>query len=64
MAVKKESFGVGHVLEKSQLLPVVTTNWNYHSYCKGQPSLYFRDLLQGGLEDRILHFFIYGCSAC
>ena len=25
---------------KSQLLPIVTTNWNYHSYCKGQLSLF------------------------
>ena len=25
---------------------------------------YFNNLLQGELEDGILHFFIYGCSAC
>ena len=25
---------------------------------------YSNDLLQGGLEDRLLHFFVYGHSAC
>ena len=26
--------------------------------------LYSNELLQGGLEDRLLHFFVYGFSAC
>ena len=42
VAVKKGSFRVGHVPEKLQLLFIVTTEWNYYSYYKGQSSLFQR----------------------
>ena len=46
MAVKKGSYVVGHVPRKTSAVAVVTTDWNYYSYCKGQPSL-FQQLTQG-----------------
>ena len=58
MAVKKESLVVGHMSRKNSAVARCFMDCNYYSYCKGQPN----DLLQGGLEDRLLHFFVYGRS--
>ena len=56
-------WGRTHAQKNSQLLLIVTTDWNYYSYCKGQPSL-FQRLTPGWIRRLSPILFIYGRSAC
>ena len=55
MAAKKGSFGVEHVPRKLQLLLVVTTDWNYYGYCKGQP--YSNDSSYSRVDSNIIYTY-------
>ena len=49
--------------EKHQLLFVVLKTGSITATISDSHH-YSNNLLQGGFEDRLLHFFIYGHSAC
>ena len=56
-------WGRSRAQKNGQLLLVVTTDWNYYSYCKGQPSL-FQRLIPGWTRRLSPILFVYGRSAC
>ena len=63
MAVKKGSCGVGHMPRKNSYCSFLQQTGKITATIRDSRH-YSNDLLQGGLEDRLLHFFVYGRSAC
>ena len=63
MAVKKGSCGVGHVPRKSSYCSLSQQTGKIMATIRDSRH-YSNDLLQGGFEDRLLHFFVYGHSTC
>ena len=63
MAVKKGSCGVGQMPRKSNYCSLLQQTGKITATIRDS-QYYSNDLLQGGLEDRLLHIFVYSHSAC